>query len=112
MIRRIENTSRFLSFTLATLVISLVIAQAIRPILSTYLSDSPIAATVHQRLTRHCVEEVGEEVEVVAVEIVSSGVDGIDSKPARLNRTVEADSQNWLSPSFHRKLPPPSPKDG
>jgi hypothetical protein len=108
--------NRALLLSLAIFVSLLAIVQPTRPILAAELSGTPTAANLHRQLTRHCIEEVRNDSvaePVIAIILVSSsGAEGADSKPAIPDFSRETALPAWPSQPIHRKLPPPSPKDG
>ena len=111
VMREIENRALFLS--LAVFVSLLAVVQPMRPILAAERSDTQTAANLHQQLTRHCIEEVGsDQVEVPVTQVSSPGVEEADSKPAIPDFSRETALPAWPSQPIHRKLLPPSPKDG
>jgi hypothetical protein len=108
--------NRALLISLAIFVSLLAVVQPTRPILAAQLSGTPTAANLHQQLTRHCIEEVRsvgiEEPLIALVQVSTSGADEADSIPAIGDFSRETALPAWPSQPIHRKLPPPSPKDG
>jgi hypothetical protein len=110
--RCIERPNRPLSIFVASFVALLTIAQAGCPILTSTLSGV-FTVPAHQRLTRNCVEEVGNEpADVIPEPAVVSAVDQGDPEPPRVAQLEEVTLPAWQSPPVHRKLLPPSPQDG
>jgi hypothetical protein len=111
-----EIESRALFFSLAIFVSLLAVVQPTRPVLAAELSGTPIAANLHQQLTRHCIEEVRsdqvEEPVIAVIPISTPEAQEADSKPAIPDFSRETALPAWPSQPIHRKLPPPSPKDG
>ena len=112
VMREIKNRVLFLS--LAVFVSLLAVVQPMRPILAAELSDTPMAANLHQELTRHCIEEVSsDQVEEPVTQLSFSGAEKADAKPARPDFSRENSLVPvWPCQPVHRKLLPPSPKDG
>ena len=109
--RDIGNKALYLS--LAVFVSWLAVVQPVRPILAAELADTPTAANLHQQLTRHCIEAVGShQVEAPVTQVSFAGVEEADSKPAIPDVSRETALPAWPSQPIHRKLLPPSPKDG
>lgn len=112
VMRCIERTNRQISVLVASLVCLLTIAQAGAPILTATWSGV-FTVPVHQRLTRNCVEEVGNQLTDAVPELPSiSTVEEGDSEPPRVANLEEVALPAWQSPPIHRKLLPPSPQDG
>jgi hypothetical protein len=109
--RCIERTNRPISLLIAAFVCLLTLAQAGRPILTSTLAGL-FTVPIHQRLTRNCVEEVGNEsADVIPQPSIVSREEG-DPEPPRVARLEEVTLPDWQLPPVHRKLLPPSPKDG
>ena len=110
--RCFERTNRPISVLVASFVCFLMLAQAAGPILAPTLTGLFIVP-VHQRLTRNCVEEVGNDPPDVIPKpsIVATVAEG-DPEPPRLVTLEQVRLPAWQSPPIHRKLLRPSPQDG
>jgi hypothetical protein len=109
--RCIERTDRPIAILVAFFVCLLTTAQAGRPILTASLSGV-FTVPFHQRLTRSCVEEVGNELaDVIPEPSIVSTVEEDDPEP-RVAKSKEVTLPAWQPPPVHRKLLPPSPQDG
>ena len=109
--RKIKATA--LSLSLAIFVSLLALVQPTRPILAAVRSDLPTAANLHQELTRHCIEEVGnEEFEEPGNQASCWQIEEPNRVAARPEFFREADLPAWPLRPIHRKLLPPSPSDG
>jgi len=109
--REVEH--KFLLISLAGFISLLAVVQPVRPILAAERSDLPAAANRHQELTRHCIEEVGnEEFEEPSGQVSCAKVEDADRKGTQPEVPRPADLPAWPSQPIHRKLLPPSPQDG
>jgi hypothetical protein len=108
--------NRALLLSLAIFVSLLAVVQPTRPILAAELSGTRTAANLHQQLTRHCIEEVRsdrvEEPGITLIQVSTSEAEEADPIPAIRDFSRETALPAWPSQTIHRKLPPPSPKDG
>lgn len=110
--RCIERTNRPIAILVAFFVCLLTTAQAGRPIQTASLSGV-FTVPFDQRLTRSCVEEVGNELaDVVPEPSIVSTVEEDDPGPRRVAKSKEVTLPAWQPPPVHRKLLPPSPQDG
>ncbi len=111
--RYIQKRGRFIALLLASSLSMLAVAQFARPLVDLASFDVPGAANVHQKLTRHSVEQVGEE-EIEFSDPPEDRTSSQDESGSKFRcsepvfETIEAKPSLAL---FHRKLLPPSPND-